>query len=46
MMQLLDLPLDCFQYLMVFIARDLDYEERVKEFIQLRKISRTFLSGT
>lgn len=41
-MQLLDLPLDCFRYLMAVIARDFDYHENVHEFIRLRFVNRMF----
>jgi hypothetical protein len=37
---LLDMPLDCFQYLMRFIARDFDYHETVNEFLRLRLTNR------
>jgi len=39
-MHLLEVPLDCFRYLLAFIARDFDYHEIVHEFIRLRLTNR------
>ncbi|KAF2678621.1 ankyrin [Lentithecium fluviatile CBS 122367] len=40
-MLLLDIPLDCFRYLIAFIARDFDYHENTFDFLSLRLINRT-----
>jgi hypothetical protein len=40
-MQLLELPLDCFRYMMTLIAREFDFHEHVNEFLRLRLTCRT-----
>jgi hypothetical protein len=45
-MQLLDLPLDLFQYLMAFIARDFDYHENIQDFLRLRLVNCTLFEYT
>ena len=39
-MQLLDLPLDCFRYLMTCIAQEYDDSDLLNEFLRLRLINR------
>jgi hypothetical protein len=39
-MQLLDLPLDCFRYILSYVARDFDYHEHVHDFLCLRLTNR------